>query len=156
MTGRDVPWFKVAAVFALSIGVGLVWMVIRRGASAVDDVQPIDWHKQPCAHCQMLIGEPRHAAQLITRDGEVLSFDDPGCALQYVNERSPQIHRLWFHHGHDQRWLTAEKVGFAVGGNTPMGFGLVAVDLSTPGALDITAAQAHVRRGIAAHAGVEP
>lgn len=131
-------------------------MVIRRGTSAADEVQPISWHKQACAHCQMLIGEPRHAAQLITRDGEVLSFDDPGCALRFVSERNPQIHRLWFHHGHDERWLTAQQVGFTTNGNTPMGFGLVAVDLSTPGALDITAAQAHVQRALAADAGVLP
>ena len=156
MTTRDVPWFKIGTAVVVAIGVGLVWMVILRGTSVADDVQPIDWHKQPCAHCQMLIGEPRFAAQLITRDGEVLSFDDPGCALQYVNERQPQIHRLWFHHGHDPRWLTAEQVGFTVGGNTPMGFGLVAVDRSTPGALDIAAAQVHVQHALADGTGAKP
>lgn len=156
MTRRDVPWFKIGAALALAVGVGVVSMVIRRGSRAADDVQPISWHKQPCAHCQMLIGEPRYAAQLITGDGQVFSFDDPGCALQFVNEQHPQVHRLWFHHGRDERWLAGPEVGFTVGGDTPMGFGLVAVDRTTPGAIDLAAAQAYVQKAVTADTGVHP
>jgi copper chaperone NosL len=120
-------------------------MLIVRGAGSVpDSVQPIDWHKQPCAHCQMLLGEPRHAAQLITTEGDVLSFDDPGCALQYIEARAPHVHKLWFHHAQDDRWLPADDVAFKTGGTTPMASGLLAVDKGTAGALDLSAARARI------------
>jgi hypothetical protein len=88
----------------------------------------------------MLVGEPAHAAQLITADGDVLVFDDPGCALRYVDERKPHVHRMWFHHGTAERWIPADRAGFLTGGRTPMGSGLLAVERDTQGALDLAAA----------------
>ena len=42
---------------------------------------PIAFDREPCAHCRMLISDPAFAAQLENADGEVASFDDPGCLL---------------------------------------------------------------------------
>jgi hypothetical protein len=140
MPARDLPWGKLAAaagVLALALG---VFTIVRRGQDVADAVQPIEWNHQPCAHCQMLIGDPRHAAQLITDDGDVLSFDDPGCALRYLDAHHPAVHRLWFHHSIEDRWLTADHTAFVTGAATPMGSGLAAVDRTTAGALDLAAA----------------
>ena len=117
-----------------------------------DDVQPIAWNQQACAHCQMLIGEPGHAAQLITEAGDVLSFDDPGCALRYLAERAPRVHRLWFHHAHAERWLAADAVAFTTGATTPMASGLAAVDRGAAGALDLAAATRAATAAVAAAA----
>ena len=142
MPPREIPWFKLAALaLALAVIAGVV-LVVRRAQQLPGEVQPIEWHRQACAHCQMLIGEPAHAAQLITSEGEVLGFDDPGCAMRYLDERRPTVHRLWFHHSTADRWLTATEVAFTTGGTTPMGFGLLAVDRGTQGALDLAAASA--------------
>lgn len=141
MADRQVAWFKVgAAMFVLAAIAGIV-LVVRSSQQLPGEVQPIEWHRQPCAHCQMLIGDPAHAAQLITRDGDVLAFDDPGCALRYLDEHQPSIHRLWFHHGAAERWLPADAVGFTTGATTPMASGLLAVDRDVPGAIDLAAAR---------------
>ena len=141
MRARELPWGKLVGAGALLAIVLGVMIVVRGGQHVPDSVQPIEWNHQPCAQCQMLIGDPRYAAQLITQDGQVLSFDDPGCALRYVDtHHDVAIHRLWFHHSTDDRWLTADEVAFTTGATTPMGSGLAAVDRKPSGALDLAAA----------------
>lgn len=137
---RDVPWVKLVVLGLVAALVAGVVAIVRGGSQLPDDVQPIEWNRQACAHCGMLVGEPHHAAQLITADGDVLAFDDPGCALRYLDERAPRVHRLWFHHGTADRWIPADRVRFTVGAITPMGSGLVATDGDAPRALDLPAA----------------
>lgn len=104
----------------------------------------IAYDREPCAHCHMLIGDPRYAVQLVTADGDVLDFDDPGCALRYLAEVRPEVHRLWFRDAAHDRWLTARDAGFRRGADTPMGSGLAAVAAGSPGALSLDQATAEV------------
>jgi hypothetical protein len=92
----------------------------------------------------MLISEPRFAAQLETQDGEIQSFDDPGCLLAALEARSPDVRALWFHHVREDRWLDAAHVAFEEVERTPMGHGLGAVAAGTPGALSLEQARARV------------
>lgn len=156
MAAREVPWWKLGALGALLALIAGVALIVRGAQHLPDGVQPIAWHEQPCAHCQMLIGEPRHAAQLISSDGDVLAFDDPGCALRYLDERRPTIHRLWFRHAHQDRWLTADEVAFTTGATTPMASGLLAVEKGAPGAIDLDAARTRTRGTSAASADASP
>jgi hypothetical protein len=137
---REIPWIKLVVLAILGAAIAGVIAIVRGGTAIPDGVQAIEWNRQPCAHCQMLVGDPRHAAQLITADGDVLSFDDPGCALRYLEQHHPTVHRLWFHHATAERWIPVDHVGFVVGGTTPMGSGLLAVERDAPNALDLTAA----------------
>lgn len=105
---------------------------------------PIVYDREPCAHCRMLISEPRFAAQLETKDGEVQSFDDPGCLFAGLATRAPDVRALWFHHVREDRWLDAEHVAFEAGEHTPMGYGLGAVDAGAPGALSLDVARARI------------
>ena len=148
MSRRDVPWLRLGVLAALGAVVLGVILVVRGGAPVADEVQPIEWNRQPCGHCQMLIGEPLHAAQLVTEVGDVVSFDDPGCALGYLDAHQPAVHRLWFHHATADRWLLADEVAFQTGGTTPMGSGLLAVERGTPGAVDLAAVRAAARAPI--------
>jgi copper chaperone NosL len=107
--------------------------------------QPIAFDREACAHCRMLISEPRFSAQLQAEDGSFASFDDPGCLLAHSAAREPGA-RLWFHHLRDDRWIPGERTAFEVVSRTPMGYGLGAVDAGTPGALSLDAARAHVAR----------
>jgi hypothetical protein len=150
MTDREIPWFKLgAAAMLLTVVVGIV-LVVHGSQQLAAEIQPIAWHRQPCAHCQMLIDDPAYAAQLITEEGDVFAFDDPGCALRYLDEHHPSLHRLWFHHSISDRWLAVEEVAFTTDASTPMGFGLAAVDRGASGSLDLEAATARARAHAAA------
>lgn len=126
---------KIAAAIVVVV-VGFM-LVVRWGTHLPDEVQPIAWNAEACAHCHMLIGDPAFAAQVITDDGEVLSFDDPGCAARYLREHDGHIHRAWFHEGRGERWLPASDVGFVRVPASPMGSNVMAVPGSTPGALSL-------------------
>ena len=136
-------WGRVVAVALALAGLAAVIAVVRRGGAIPDGPVPVVWNRESCAHCRMAIGEPRFAAQLVTADGVVANFDDVGCLLRYLDERAPTVHRLWFHHPHEERWLGVDEFGFATGERTPMGWGVVAVERG-PGTLDLAAARARV------------
>lgn len=112
----------------------LALVVLVACAGVPDDVQPIAWNREPCAYCHMLIGDPAYAAQVITPDGAVLSFDDPGCAARYLAEHPGPVHRAWFHAGRGGAWLPIDQVAFARVATSPMGSGVIAVPRGTPGA----------------------
>lgn len=112
-----------------------------------DAPAPIAFDREPCAHCRMVISEPRFAAQLQRESGEVESFDDPGCllaALAADAASAAPVRALWFHHVREDRWLDASRVAFEPGDRTPMGYGLGAVDAGTPGAMTLAEARAWI------------
>ncbi|MBL9012918.1 MAG: hypothetical protein JNL83_02010 [Myxococcales bacterium] len=112
-------------------------LIVRCGTRLPDEVQPIAWNEAACGHCHMLIGDPAFAAQVITDEGEVVSFDDPGCAARYLRAHEGHVHRAWFHEGRGDRWLPIDDVGFVRVPASPMGSGMMAVPKSTPGALTL-------------------
>lgn len=134
------------------IALGVVGILVGLGVTLIgrrripDGPEPVAWNRQPCAHCRMLVGEPAYAAQLITTDGTVEHFDDPGCLLHYLDDHAPRIHRLWFHDHDADRWWRGEEVRFATTtAPTPMGYGLAAVAPSTAAAFDLATARARLR-----------
>lgn len=130
MTGRGLA--------AAALGVALLAACGRASQPA-----PIAFDREPCAHCRMLISDPAYAAQLESADGEVASFDDPGCLLAALDAH-PHPRALWFHHLREERWLTGDEVRFVRVPHTPMGYGLAAVGADEPGALSLEEARALV------------
>lgn len=124
---------KLIALAVLAAIAAVVIVVVRGSGRLPDQPVPVAWDRETCGHCHMHIGEPRFAAQLVTADGEVVNFDDVGCALRYLDEKQPRVHRLWFH-GEGDRWIAGDQVGFVTTASTPMGSGLLAVEVGTPGA----------------------
>ena len=122
-------------ILALAIVAGALAFVVHGGTRVPDEVQPIAWNVEPCAHCHMLIGDPAYAAQVITDDGRVHSFDDPGCAARYIEKHRARVHRAWFHGGRGDGWIPLAEVGFVKVATSPMGSNVIAVLRSTPGAL---------------------
>lgn len=116
----------------------VVVAIVRAGASELPtEVQPIAWNAETCAHCRMLIGDPAFAAQVITSDGDVLSFDDPACAARYIRSNRDHVHRAWFHAGRGDTWIALADVGFVRVATSPMGSGVIAVPRATSGALTL-------------------
>ena len=124
----------------------LVWLACIAACRSVPDAPTqIAYDREACAHCHMLIGDPRYAAQLVTDDGDVLDFDDPGCALAYLAEVHPRVHRLWFRDASGDRWIAAADVRFVRGADTPMGSGFAA-SATSAGGIDLDRATALIAR----------
>lgn len=140
---RAIPWTAIGAALAAALVAAVVLVVVRGQSRAPDGPVPVVWNRESCAHCRMAIGDPAYAAQLVATDGTVANFDDVGCLLRYLDEHHPAVHRLWFHHPREDRWLGPDEVGFAQGAITPMGWGLTATERG-PGMLDLAAARAVV------------
>ncbi len=127
---------------ALALRAGLAAAALLAACGPAQGPEPIAWDREPCAHCRMLISDPAFAAQLRADDGSVESFDDPGCLLAGMGERRPR--EIWFHHLREERWIPGDRVAFLPVPQTPMGYGLGAVDAGTEGAEDLEAARARV------------
>jgi hypothetical protein len=136
---------RLASWVLLATTAGAVGFAVRHAvvASARLPDGPVElvWDKAACAACGMHVGEPAFAAQLTTKDGHTLAFDDPGCCFLYVEEHRPDIHAMWFHHHREPRWLSRHAVAFARVEVTPMGFGIAAVEAGAREALDYSAAR---------------
>lgn len=137
------PWGRWIGLGLAALVVTAVVLVIRGGSQVPDEPVPVAWDQQTCAHCRMAVGQPGFAAELVTAEGDLYIFDDPGCLLRYLDERAPRVHRMWFHHPTEERWLDEAQVGFRVTDASPMGWGLAAAERA-PGTLDLAAARAHV------------
>lgn len=133
-------WFGAGALVAL----GLLGTAIALAQRLPQGPVAIAFDREACHHCHMQIGEPAFASQAQLADGQVLDFDDPGCLLDWLAHSRAPLRTLWFHHAREDRWVRGNAVGFVEVGQTPMGWGLGAVDAAQPGALTLAQATAEV------------
>ena len=143
-------WLQLLPILLAGIVVlaaaGFVAVSVLGAGKPPDGPVDVVWDREVCAHCQMHVGEPAFAAQLQTKDGAVLSFDDPGCAFLLLEQRDVNVHALYFRHHREDRWLPAERTAFAPVAVSPMGFGLAAVDAGTQGAIPVDEARRRTTR----------
>ena len=98
-------------------------MVAASCARTDAPAEPV-WGKEPCAHCKMLVSQPRYAAQ-VASDGERYFFDDIGCMVLWLDAHKP-AERAWVHDATGKTWLDARTARYVGGARTPMDFGLEA------------------------------
>lgn len=83
-----------------------------------------------CSYCKMAISQKQYAAELIDSDGEVLKFDDIGCLLNFLKQRSINVSGAsWFVMDFDQRqWIKADNAHYVESKEvtTPMNGGIIA------------------------------
>lgn len=137
--GRWVSPAIVAIAFA-----ALVATALRRLKTPEGPEEPA-WDRTVCAFCGMLVSAPSFAAEIRLPDGAVLFFDDPGCLLEHQAKHRLGEHAAWFHHLREARWIAEERVAFVPVAESPMGYGLGAVDAGEPGAIGRDEASARVR-----------
>ena len=46
--------------------------------------RPLEFGVETCTHCHMTLADPRFGAELVTRTGRVIPFDDPGCLATFL------------------------------------------------------------------------
>ncbi|SDE34989.1 nitrous oxide reductase accessory protein NosL [Riemerella columbipharyngis] len=69
-------------IFSLLLGTGLLLLVL----SCSKKTEPINFGKDQCSHCKMVIEDPKYGAELLTSKGRVYKFDDLSCMESFVDE----------------------------------------------------------------------
>lgn len=142
-----------AAVVAVGLGVAAAVYVIGRSEALPTGPVEVVWNHTQCAECRMSVSERAYAAQLQTKDGQVLNFDDAGCLFRYADGDGPVVHAIYYRHVREDRWLSESAAAFVASGPSPMGYDLGAVDAGTAGALSPAQARTQVLQPAGAAAG---
>lgn len=105
-------------------------LLLSRCSGQTDASQPpaINYGRDTCVRCGMIISDEHFAAALVAPDGAVRLFDDAGELLLSVAEEAPEGQRAWVHDRHGMQWIDATAATYARGApeTTPMGTGYVA------------------------------
>ena len=135
---------RLVAVAVLVLIAGGVALLLRGSGEPPTGPVAIAWDDEVCAECHMHVGDPRYAAQLQTRDGQVLNFDDAGCLFRYVARMRPAVHATYFRDSRSDAFLDAREARFVPATDTPMGYGFGAVRGDAPGAIGLEEARRRV------------
>ncbi len=103
--------------------------------------EKIRYDRETCIICNMIISDPRFAAEIRTPDGKIIKFDDIGDAIHWM------IRQDWFKAGRQPKefwvmdmrdgktWLDARKAWYLPGQTSPMDYGFGAVPQKQAGAV---------------------
>ncbi len=89
----------------------------------------IDYGREICLQCGMIISETRYAAAYRLPDGTERTFDDLGGLLVYGHEHGELSDAdVWVHDVETEAWVRAERAWYVMTRTrrTPMGYGIVA------------------------------
>ncbi len=89
----------------------------------------IDYGREICLQCGMIISEARYAAAYRLPDGTERTFDDLGGLLVYGHEHGElSDSEVWVHDVETEAWVRAERAWYVMtrDRHTPMGYGIVA------------------------------
>lgn len=120
---RGMAMTKIAAA---GLAAGLTLAACGGGA---DGPPAIEVDRSACAHCGMLISEPRFAAAYRSASDEARVFDDIGCLLNSISRGADLSRtRFWFHDMDTAEWIDGERAVFVRSAHvrTPMAGGYVA------------------------------
>ena len=123
-----------------------------------EGVVEIKWDRDTCARCNMIISDPRFAAQLrggpSSEKQTSFKFDDIGCLVFWLRDKAAQYPwmadaatRLWAADSANPRevvWLDARQAHYVVGGHSPMGYNFAAVRDAVPQSQTFAAMREHV------------
>jgi nitrous oxide reductase accessory protein NosL len=103
-------------------------------------------------YCQMIISDPRYAAEIRRAKGEkVFKFDDIGDAIHWLKlkkwELTPEL-EIWVRDMNTgKKWLAARKVFYRPDQHSPMEYGFGAVEEKVAGVVDFD----EMRKRVIAH-----
>jgi hypothetical protein len=99
--------------------------------------------------CHMFIVGKEHTVQVITKDNKTHFFDDPGCAVLWMNEQKIDLKdtTVWFYTQDTKRWKKLEDVVFSISDDTPMDYGFGAYENKKSGMIDFDEMSLKMLRG---------
>ncbi len=118
-------------------------------------MQPIKWDRDTCVRCNMVISDPRFAAEM--RGGEkdvAFKFDDIGCLVFWLRDKAAQhawmndpATRMWVADAADMSgatWLDVRQAHYLGGRLSPMGYNFAAARDAVSGGLTFEAMREQV------------
>ncbi len=68
------------------LGIVIFGLALALGVQACgsDGPKPINFGKDQCAHCRMMVSDARFGSQLVTTKGRAYNFDDVQCMVAFV------------------------------------------------------------------------
>lgn len=111
----------------------LVGMLVIAGCgeeARADQPPDIDYGRDVCSRCNMIISEERYAGGIVDEDGEALIFDDIGEMIFVIQEEGLQERRVWVHDADSLEWLDGTSAFYVASMDvvTPMGSGITAFE----------------------------
>lgn len=110
------------------IFVTLISMLWLSGCGSKDP-EPAAIHEETdkCATCNMMVEDGPHAAQLLTKDGKVLKFDDIGCLNEWEHKNGTDNVNIEFVRDHNsKKWVKVEDAIYVYDPSfvSPMAYGI--------------------------------
>ena len=98
--------------------------------ASADEPPEIEYGRDTCDRCNMIISEERYASGLVDEDGEKLVFDDTGEMVAFMQD-DPEAYaawRIWVHDYDSVEWIDGATAFYVYSQdtNTPMGTGVIA------------------------------
>ncbi|MFQ5522558.1 MAG: nitrous oxide reductase accessory protein NosL [Acidimicrobiia bacterium] len=115
-------WYVVLAVVGLLVG-------SCTSADVSEGPPEINYGRDICFQCGMIISEARYAAAYRLPDGTEKRFDDLGGLLIHGHESGDLgSAEVWVHDVETEEWLRAEEAFYVMTGDgrTPMAYGIIA------------------------------
>lgn len=88
--------------------------------------EPIDYGRDECVHCKMVISDKKFGCELITQKGKIHKFDSIEClAAYYAGAAVPEIHSMWTIDFSDPgSWIKADQAHYLRSMNLPSPMGM--------------------------------
>ena len=99
-------------------------------------------------YCKMLITKEHNTAQVVAPDGKTWFFDDPGCMVLWLQDKSFKNEaKLWVHSIDTQKWIDAKKAAYGVKDKTEMHYGFGAREKKIDETIDFEEMELRMYRG---------
>ena len=100
------------------------------------------------AYCKMLITTKRNSMQVVAPDGKTWFFDDPGCMVLWLQDKSFKANaKLWVFTIDTKQWIDAKTAWYGVKDQTEMHYGFGARENKTEGSIDYMEMELRILRG---------
>jgi len=100
------------------------------------------------AYCKMLITTKRNSMQVVSPDGKTWFFDDPGCMVLWLQNKSFKVDaNLWVFTIDTKQWIDGKTAWYGVKDKTEMQYGFGAREKKIEGAIDYTEMELRILRG---------
>ena len=132
---------RVACCRLLMLAGTLALPGLLAGCSEEKGPEPIRYDREVCEICNMIISDPRFAAQIRDPEGRVHKFDDIGDAIHWMHSQAwfkagKRPGEFWVKSYQDGKtWLDARKAWYVTGVVSPMDYGFAALAKKRSGAI---------------------